>query len=654
MATVLVVDDHEVNRDLVRTVLGYHGHRVIEAVDGLDGLRVVRDEYPDVVITDVLMPGLDGYELVREMRAGRGTRTIPVIFYTANYLEEEARPIAAACGVHDVVPKSGDLSALLGAVDDALTAGRRARPAAAPPDVEHQHVRLLKAKLLEKVRELEDKQRLHELAAATVAVSGDLSLPATVQRVVGAARSLVSADRAELHIDGGDDDRARTVVDGVEVPGPDRHSVVVEVAVRGTRFGRLQVLRRPGHAEFTAADRALLRALADAAGTAVANARRFEDARRRQAWLSASAGIVSALLAAEPEEALELVVRGARHITGADLAWTEIATDDGLARIDAADGLRADALRGANVPVAEAVLLAAVEASSAPIVLSDASHDVSGAASRIAEALGVGPLVGIPLRVGDRFLGALLICNTPGRPLFSRLDVEMCTAFAANASLVLEFARAAADRQRLRVVEDRERIARDLHDVVIQRLYAAGLALNRFAAGLEPGQAAHVDAAVADLDETIDEIRNTIFSLRNPVGGHRSLRAQVLAVANQSAAALGFAPRVRIVGPLDSAVPDALHGDLLATLREALSNAARHARASTVEVTASVEGGADGTRLVLCVADDGRGLPEHRHESGLANLRHRAVALGGTLCVGPGLDGRGLCLSWSVPLAAAG
>jgi len=224
-------------------------------------------------------------------------------------------------------------------------------------------------------------------------------------------------------------------------------------------------------------------------------------------------------------------------------------------------------------------------------------------ASPTAEILSVGPLMTIPLTASGECLGALLIGNGSEDRPFSTVDVEMATTFAGHAALALEFARADADRQRLTVVEDRDRIARDLHDVVIQRLFAIGLRLDGFRTKLSEADARKLTATTEDLDETIDDIRNTIFSLTGRNLGGRSLRAQLLRLADQAVGPLGFAPRLRLVGPVDNAVPEHIHPDVLATLGEALSNTARHAGASSVHVLVSVSEGNSYSRSPMTDAD---------------------------------------------------
>jgi signal transduction histidine kinase len=224
--------------------------------------------------------------------------------------------------------------------------------------------------------------------------------------------------------------------------------------------------------------------------------------------------------------------------------------------------------------------------------------------------------------------------------------VEMLTSFAAQAGVGLELASRRRDAERLAVYEDRDRIARDLHDLVIQRLYATGMSLEGVSARMgESENGRRISSAVDALDETIKEIRSAIFSLHSrPAAAETGLRARILDVVDEASGALGFAPALRMSGSLDGDVPADAGEHLLSALREALSNAARHAQAGKVDVTVEV-----GQELILLVRDDGVGMKEPERRSGLANLAERARLLGGTLRTGPG-DGGGTKLEWRVPL----
>ncbi len=225
-------------------------------------------------------------------------------------------------------------------------------------------------------------------------------------------------------------------------------------------------------------------------------------------------------------------------------------------------------------------------------------------------------------------------------------DSELLAAFADQAALALDRAQAVTDREELAVISDRERIARDLHDVVIQRLFATGLQLQGVAmlAGRDGDVAERLDAAVGALDDTIAAIRGTIFELQHRQG--ESLRAEIRSLVREYVPVLGFAPGVRTNGPLDTAVPARVREQLLPVLREAISNVARHALAESADVEVTVSD----TEVRLVVADDGTGITGDLQESGLRNARRRAGDLGGRLDLTDN-EPRGTVLTWRVPLA---
>jgi signal transduction histidine kinase len=255
-----------------------------------------------------------------------------------------------------------------------------------------------------------------------------------------------------------------------------------------------------------------------------------------------------------------------------------------------------------------------------------------------------------PLGAPGNVRGILTAGRRPGSMPLAAPAVEMLVSFAAQAGVGLELAEHRRDVQRLAVFEDRDRIARDLHDLVIQRLYATGMSLESVSARLgDSDSRRRVSSAVDDLDETIKQIRSAIFGLHaRRAADEAGLRDQILEVANQAAIALGFAPALRISGRLDENIPAEVAEHLLGALREALSNAARHAQATRVEVT--VEGGLE---LVLLVRDNGVGIKETGRRSGLANLADRAALLGGSMHTGAA-DGGGTELEWRVPLTRPG
>jgi signal transduction histidine kinase len=259
--------------------------------------------------------------------------------------------------------------------------------------------------------------------------------------------------------------------------------------------------------------------------------------------------------------------------------------------------------------------------------------------------------LGVPILVRDEVFGNLYLTDKTSAEVFTDVDEELVVGLAAAAGVAVENARLHARVQELALLEDRERIASDLHDSVIQRLFATGLSLQG-AAGLirtNPAAAAdRVEGAVDDLDLTVKQIRSTIFGLE-PMGRARQsgVRSQVLDLVQDVGPALGFEPTVLFDGPVDTATPEGLAGDLLATLREALSNVARHARASRVDVAVTV----DDATLVLRVADDGVGppAPDGPRGHGLDNMAARAARRGGSFDIRTAST-HGTVVEWSVPV----
>jgi signal transduction histidine kinase len=251
----------------------------------------------------------------------------------------------------------------------------------------------------------------------------------------------------------------------------------------------------------------------------------------------------------------------------------------------------------------------------------------------------------VPLRTSVARYGVLVVGWSPSaEQAFLDTDVRLIEAYADQAALAMQVAQGREDRSRLAVFEDRDRIGRDLHDLVIQRLFAIGLTLENASRLAErPEVTTRLSAAVDDIDATIKDIRRTIFELSAPPES-RDLRAQLGDALEVVAPALGFLPHLTTVGPVDAAVADEVRGHLLAVLREALANAARHAAATTVEVVVAV-----GDEVVLTVRDDGVGYRPRERRSGVRNMTERAESLGGTLTVATRAEG-GTELVWRVPV----
>lgn len=253
--------------------------------------------------------------------------------------------------------------------------------------------------------------------------------------------------------------------------------------------------------------------------------------------------------------------------------------------------------------------------------------------------------LGVPIRVRDEIFGNLYLTEKRGAPEFSAADEEVVVALAGAAGVAIENARLHEGLEQIAILSERERIARDLHDTVIQRIFATGMGLQGLVGRLEDADARdRVQQAVDELDETIREIRGTIFALETRDGAG-SLRARILELATEATEGLGFEPRVHFDGPLDAAVSAAVGEELLKILREALSNVARHAHATFADVQVSCGSGG----VTLRVADNGVGLSDHvRHGHGLDNMRARAQALRGSVTFTNRREG-GLVVTWKVP-----
>jgi signal transduction histidine kinase len=535
---------------------------------------------------------------------------------------------------------------------------------------------------------VETRDRVRALLDAVVAVGSDLDLEVVLRRIVEAAVTLVDARYGALGVIGeggrlvefvpvGIDEEQITKIhhwpEGRGLLGelitnprplrlpdisahprsfgfPEGHPPMktflgAPVRIRDEVFGNLYLTEKADGAEFDDEDEAVLIALGAAAGVAIGNSRLYEEARRQQQWLRASAEVTHRLLSgADASEVLALVTGQALEMSGADLVVLALPAGGGTQLvIEHAVGEGAEEAVGLVLPVT-ASASGIVLNSGRPLSLDDFSAD-ERVAPAARERLRVGPAVVFPLGAPGNVRGILTAGRRPGSMPIAPAAVEMLISFAAQAGIGLELAAHRRDAERLAVYEDRDRIARDLHDLVIQRLYATGMSLEGVSARLgDSDNGRRVSGAVDALDETIKEIRSAIFSLHSRGGADDSgLRTQIVDVVDQATGALGFAPALRISGLLDG-LTDEVGKHLLSVLREALSNAARHASASKVDVTVEA-----GVELALVVRDNGTGIKKTGRHSGLANLAERAKVLGGALHIGPA-EGGGTTLEWRVPL----
>jgi len=426
----------------------------------------------------------------------------------------------------------------------------------------------------------------------------------------------------------------------------------VPVRVRNRVFGNLYLTEKRGGGDFTEQDEAVLTALGAAAGVAVENARLYEEARRQQHWLRASSELTIALLSGTPpQQVLAGLARQALELSGADLVTLALPDEEGRRlTLEYAAGDGAAEARGLVVPAGQS-LSGQVLASGEPVTVDNFATDPRTADVTRLPMGHIGHAVLFPLGAPGNVRGVLTVGRAHGKPPLPPGAANVVAAFAAQAAVALELADSRADAERLSVFEDRDRIARDLHDLVIQRLYATGMSLEGTMPMITRREVAdRVRNAVDAMDDTIRDIRATIFSLQSRgQASEQRLRAEIVALTEEMTEMLGFAPAVRLGSGLDSQATGELSEQVLAVLREALSNAARHAGATRVDVTVDTD--ADGLLTVL-VRDNGRGMRPGARRSGLANMADRAVNRGGRLRIAPA-DGGGTELEWQVPVPPA-
>ncbi|MFJ8225044.1 sensor histidine kinase [Streptomyces griseus] len=426
----------------------------------------------------------------------------------------------------------------------------------------------------------------------------------------------------------------------------------VPIRVQGDVFGNLYLAEKQDGAEFSDYDLHMVRVLATEAGIAIGNARLYEAARQREHWIDGSVAVTTALLSGgDADEALSVVAEQARRLADSAAGIVLLPAEEGGLEIVAVSSDDPASSLGVIIPPRSAVVakLLAGEA----VFIDDSATD-RRMITRLAERFG--PSMMLPLHSGGRVLGALATPRARGARPFTETERTLATQFASQAALALMMAEAQRDRERLAVYEDRDRIARDLHDLVIQRLFATGMMLESAQRrSVVPEVRTGVGRAVDELDVTIQEIRTAIFALQQePAEAPSGLRTRVLREINMAAVPLGFKPSHRFLGPVDSLVGELTGKNLVAALREALSNAFRHAGASLIDVvvdaTVTLPDGRGAVRL--SVADDGVGIPEGGRRSGLRNLARRAESLGGASRIEPGIgeDGDGTTVVWEAPL----
>ncbi len=549
----------------------------------------------------------------------------------------------------------------------------------------------LLAQLVDRAQDVRSAhQRLRGLLKANESIISNLDLDVVLQRIAEAACELLEARYGALGVlssDGhglerfihvgidqetvdriGDLPQGKGVLGAlIEDPvpirlhdlGDDRRSVGfpaghppmstflgVPITIRGEVFGNLYLTeRRTG--DFTDSDVELASALAATAAVAIENARLYEDAERRQEWSAGAAEAAVRMVNAPGVEALRSIAEQVHRLARADVVTLVLPAGGGQhLSIAVAVGMEADTFEGQSYPMAGTLTEMVLRTGSPALVTGPADQPERSLYLRT--LLPIGPAMVLPLTGREAATGALVVGRLGNGPRFSTADLEMATSFANQAAVALELSEAQRAKERMRLFEDRDRIARDLHDHVIQQLFASGLTLQSIAAGMsDRGSADRVEQVVGDLDVAIRQIRNSIFELRDSTGPQGpGLRAAVLDVVASLEGVLTVEPEVRFAGPVDTVVDHGLSEDLVAVLREALTNVARHSGADEVVValTASTE------RIELRIADNGRGLGDSDRRSGLDNLAVRAARRQGSFTVASARDGSGTVLLWVAPV----
>lgn len=533
---------------------------------------------------------------------------------------------------------------------------------------------------------LQSQERMAGLLEAVVAVAEDLSLDAVLERVVQSACRLLHARYGALGVIGDDNALSHFITVGIDQevahrigPLPTGHGVLgllisdprplrlhdlhnhpesygfpanhppmktflgVPVRVRDVVFGNLYLTEKEDGSDFTAEDEGLAVALAAAAGVAIENARLYDDARRRARWLEACMDVSGLMLSTDRDYTsggLDPIASRALQESESQLALLVAPAPDGGGHIVAgAAGKRGPQFSGRSLRL-DSPLLESVLEGGEPVVLENASNLFGELDSGI-----TGPLLAVALSTQGAHHGLLLLVRDPNALPYARTDIEMGAVFGSHVALALELARVHRLREELLVFTDRDRIARDLHDLVIQRLFAAGLSVQSLTRFTKDELATdRIRNITNELDEAIRSLRDTIYSLKSSSGETELLSGRIRRVTRSSAKSMPFTPRLIITGPVDAVTPDKAD-NVVAVVSEGLSNAIRHSGADTISVSVGVVKG----RVTVVITDNGAGFAEPEKRRGLANLEDRARMLDGE-CIITSAPDAGTSLEWSVPL----
>lgn len=552
------------------------------------------------------------------------------------------------------------------------------------PDAPRAELDRALAELVERARDVMQTQgRLRALVKANRSVVSHLELPVVLRSIVEAAVDLVGAEYGALgvvspsggleqfihvgmppeqverigHLPEGhgllgaliDDPRPirlERIADDPRSAGfPAEHPPMdsflgVPIRVRDSVFGNLYLTNHDGGG-FSRDDEQLVGALAATAGFAIDNGRLFAETESRRAWSAAGSEISAALLSGEPDDALGELVAWVTQLSRAALTCVLTKeTGSDVVSVRAAHGEGADELVGTTRPLSGETLTGAFESGGPRI-----SDGLDGETlSRSGAEWGTTLIA--PFRADPESSSLLLVLRNAGDPAFTPFDLERVSDLAGQAGIALELAAARADRQRMLLLEDRTRIARDLHDHVIQQLFATGLEIQSIEASIpSKAVAERLDRSVTSIDAAIAQIRTIVFALSRQNAGAASVRNRILDLADGIAPGLARPATVGFSGPVDLVVVADLADDVSAIAREGLTNAARHAKAEHVSVTLEV----DEATVTLTIEDDGVGLGSSTRRSGLKNGLERAMNRGGTMTIESADPGTRLV--WCVPIS---
>jgi signal transduction histidine kinase len=432
---------------------------------------------------------------------------------------------------------------------------------------------------------------------------------------------------------------------------PPMHAFLgVPIAVRGTVFGSLYVTHDEPGRTFSDSDETAARVLASAAAVAIDNAQLFERVRESARWTQASREITTALLSGSqaPTNPMHLIAARACELTEAEQAIVLVpesvhGADDMVETlvVSTAVGIHADEVIGQRIPV-DGSTSGGVFRSGSPVITESFRHPIQAFTD-----VGQRPAIVMPLCAEDSVIGVIAVARNEDDPVFDASYLELVSDFASHAAIALTLASARTRERELTILADRERIAHDLHDHVIQRLFAAGLDVQgTIARSKTPEVSDRLRRTVDDLQTTIETIRSTIFDLQSPLADSQDFRNRLQKLVADLTGNRDIATSVRMSGPI-GAVTGQLSDHAEAVVTEAISNAVRHSGATHLTVTVTV-----GDEFNLDVTDDGHGIPPgNERNSGLANMRRRAELLGGSCTISSAPDG-GTTVSWTAPVLA--